>query len=591
MGLKIIKKILSGNQAISIGAYKGNARFGSGYPGTPSSEILEHFKNYPNVTAQWAPNEKAGFEAALGASIAGTRSFATMKHVGLNVAADPLMTSSYTGVNASFVVVTADDPGMHSSQNEQDNRRYAKFAKVPLIEPSDPFEAMAFMQYAFIVSEKFDTPVIVRSTTRISHSLGVVQFDPRTLDNEQNLKLQKDFRKYVMIPANAISRHKVVLDRLEKLRVFTNETPINKVEKGKTSFGIITSSMAYNYVKELLPDAHVFKVGFSYPMPVEKIREFISKLDRIVVVEELEPFMEEELKIAGLNVEGKKYFPYDGEFNLDIVEEGLKKAGFIKEKTTKVVFSELKLPKRPPALCPGCPHRPIFDILHSLGKDIFITGDIGCYTLGCLPPLSAMHTTVCMGASISMGVGASKVQSEQKVVAVIGDSTFFHTGIQPLIDAYVNNANMTIIILDNRITAMTGGQPDPGSGFTLKNKQVKPIRIYDLVKSIGIERVYEIDQYNYENTKKLLKDEINKPGLSVIIPTRPCVLAPRKIKDTPLVVVSDKCVDCKRCLRIACPAIDFKNNKAIINEMLCTGCEVCMHVCPVEGAIIKKEEK
>ena len=590
MGLKIIKKILSGNQAISIGAYKGNARFASGYPGTPSSEILEHFKNYPNVIAQWAPNEKAGLEAALGASIAGVRSFATMKHVGLNVAADPLMTASYTGVNAGFVVVSADDPGMHSSQNEQDNRRYAKFAKVPLIEPSDPYEAMAFMQYAFVVSEKFDTPVILRSTTRISHSLGVVQFDPRTLDNEKELSLVKDFRKYVMIPANAIERHKVVINRLAKLKGFSNQTPINKVEMGKTDFGIITSSMAYNYVKELLPEANIFKVGFSYPMPVEKIKEFVKNLNRVIVVEELEPFMEEELKIAGLEVEGKRYFPENGEFNLDIVEEGLKKAGIIKESRQTVYFDEFELPKRPPALCPGCPHRPIFDILHSR-KDIFITGDIGCYTLGCLPPLSAMHTTVCMGASISMGVGASKVQEKDKVVAIIGDSTFFHTGIQPLIDAQVNKANLTVIILDNRITAMTGGQPDPGSGFTLKGDEVKPIRIYDLAKAIGIERVFEIDQYDYKATKELINREIDTPALSVIIPTRPCVLAPKRIKDTPLVVVPDKCIGCKRCLRIACPAIDFKNNKAIIDEFLCTGCEVCKNVCPVEGAIVTKEER
>ncbi len=590
MGLKIIKKILSGNQSISIGAYKGNARFASGYPGTPSSEILDHFKNYPNVTAQWAPNEKAGFEAALGASIAGVRSFVTMKHVGLNVAADPLMTSSYTGVNAGFVVVTADDPGMHSSQNEQDNRRYAKFAKVPLIEPSDPFEAMAFMQYAFVVSENFDTPVIFRSTTRISHSLGVVQFDPRTLDNERDLSLVKDFKKYVMIPANAIQRHKTVINRLEKLKEFSNQTPINKTERGRTNYGIITSSMAYNYVKELLPDAHIFKVGLSYPMPIKKIKDFVNSLDKVVVVEELEPFMEEELKIAGIQVEGKKYFPPDGEFNLDVVEEGLKRAELIKENSTVVVFDGYELPKRPPVLCPGCPHRPIFDVLHSM-KDVFITGDIGCYTLGSLPPLSAMHTTVCMGASISIGVGASKVQNEQKVVAVIGDSTFFHTGIQPLIDAYINNANLTVIILDNRITAMTGGQPAPGSGFTLKGEKANFVRIYDLVKSIGIERVYEIDQYDYSSTKKLLEDEINKPGLSVIIPTRPCVLAPERIKNTPLEVVPDKCIGCKRCLRIACPAIDFIDNKAIIDDFLCTGCEVCKNVCPVDGAIVIREEK
>ncbi|WP_035587669.1 indolepyruvate ferredoxin oxidoreductase subunit alpha [Hippea jasoniae] len=589
MELKLVKKIVSGNQAISIGAYKGNARFGCGYPGTPSSEILEHFKNYPDVMAQWASNEKVAVEEALGASIAGLRSFATMKHVGLNVAADPLMTASYTGVNAGFVIVTADDPGMHSSQNEQDNRRYAKFAKIPLIEPSDPFEAMGLMQYSFVVSEKFDTPVLFRSTTRISHSLSVVQFDPRTLDNEQELTLQKDFKKYVMIPANAIERHKVVLDRLEKLREFTNTTPINRIEKGSTDIGIITGSMAYNYVKEILPDAHVFKVGMSYPMPTEKIREFVNQFDKVIVVEELEPFMEEELKIAGIDVEGKKYFPYNGEFNLDIIEEGLYKAGILKNKSS-VVFDEIDLPKRPPALCPGCPHRPIFDVLHSR-KDVFITGDIGCYTLGSLPPLSAMHTTVCMGASISMAIGAAKAQNKDKIVAVIGDSTFFHTGIQPLVDAYLSDISMTVIILDNRITAMTGGQPDPGSGFKLTGEPAKRVSIADIAKAIGIERVFEIDQYDYENTKKLINDEIDKPGLSVIIPTRPCVLEPKKIKERPLKVVEDKCVGCKRCIRIGCPAISFVNNKAIIDAQMCTGCDLCMNVCPVDGAIVPLEEQ
>ncbi|WP_084042323.1 indolepyruvate ferredoxin oxidoreductase subunit alpha [Hippea sp. KM1] len=590
MDLKLIKKMVSGNEAISIGAYKGNARFASGYPGTPSSEILEHFKNYPDVIAQWAPNEKAGFEAALGASIAGVRSFATMKHVGLNVAADPLMTASYTGVNAGFVVVSADDPGMHSSQNEQDNRRYAKFAKIPLIEPTDPFEAMGYMQYAFVVSEKFDTPVLFRSTTRISHSLGVVQFDPRTLDNERELSLDKNFRKYVMLPANAIQRHKTVLERLERLKAFSEETPINRIEKGSINVGIITAGMAYNYVKELLPEAHFFKIGFSYPLPINKLREFVKDFDRVLVVEELEPFMEEELKIAGISVEGKKYFPYDGEFNLDVVEEGLYKAGVLKDKTAAIFTEEFELPKRPPALCPGCPHRPIFDILHSR-KDVFITGDIGCYTLGALPPLSAMHTTICMGASISVAVGMAKAQDKEKIVAVIGDSTFFHTGIQPLIDAYVNKANMTVIILDNRITAMTGGQPDPSTGFSLSGDEFEPVDIVRFAKALGIERVFEVDQYDYNATKEIINQQIDTDGLSVIVAKRPCVLAPKKIKDTPLVVVPDKCIGCKRCLRIACPAIDFKDNKAIINEVLCTGCEVCKNVCPVEGAIVVKEEK
>ncbi len=587
--MKLIKKIISGNEAIAIGAYKGNATFASGYPGTPSSEILDFFKSFKGVTAQWAQNEKAGFEAALGASIAGARSFATMKHVGLNVAADPLMTSAYTGINGGFVVVCADDPGMHSSQNEQDNRYYARFAKIPLIEPSDSFEAVGFMQYAFIVSEQFDLPVLFRNTTRISHSLAVVKYDSRTLDNEKELKLDKNFQKYVMIPGNAVRKHKELLKKFEDLKQFSNETPINRIEKGSSNVGIIANGISYAYGKEIMPKAHFFKVGFSYPMPTEKIREFAKNLDKVIVIEELEPYMEEELKIAGLNIYGKKYFPQDGEFNLDIVEEGLQKAGFIEDKKSSVVFDSIELPGRPPALCPGCPHRPIFDILHS-HKNIFITGDIGCYTLGSLPPLSAMHTTVCMGASLSMGVGASKIENKEKIVSVIGDSTFFHTGIQPLIDAYVNKANMTIIILDNRITAMTGGQPDASSGFNLNNETFEPINVAKLAKAVGIERVFEVDQYDYKSTKEILDREIETPGLSVIVALRPCVLAPKKIKDTPL-VVTDKCIGCKRCLRIACPSIDFKNNLAVIDETTCTGCEVCKNVCPVEGAIVVKEGK
>ncbi len=586
--MKKIKKIVSGNEAIAIGAYKGNAAFASGYPGTPSSEILDYFNSFEGVKAQWASNEKAGFEAALGASFAGVRSFVTMKHVGLNVAADPLMTSAYTGINGGFVVVCADDPGMHSSQNEQDNRNYAKFAKIPLIEPSDSFEAIGFMQYAFVVSEKFDLPVLFRTTTRISHSLGVVEYDPRKLDNEKELSLDKNFEKYVMIPSNAIKRHTRLLDKFEKLKEFSNQTPINYVENGSINIGIIANGISYNYAKELLPDAHFFKIGFSYPMPVEKIREFAGQLDKVVIIEELEPFMEEELKAAGVKIEGKKYFPREGEFNLDIVEEGLKKAEFIKKSKDKVIFDSVDVPKRPPALCPGCPHRPIFDILHS-HKNIFITGDIGCYTLGSLPPLSAMHTTICMGASLSVGIGASKIETKEKIVSIIGDSTFFHTGIQPLIDAYVNKANMTIIILDNRITAMTGGQPDPSSGFNLANENFEAINIAKLAKAIGIKRVFEVDQYDYEKTKQILDAEIEKDGLSVIIALRPCVLMPKKIKDTPF-VVTDKCIGCKRCLRIACPSIDFKNNAAIIDEATCTGCGVCQAVCPVEAAIVLKEK-
>jgi len=578
-----LRKIISGNEALAIGAYRASASFASGYPGTPSSEILEYAKTFEDIQVQWASNEKSAFEQALGASIAGRRSFVTMKHVGLNVAADSLMGSSYTGVNAGFVVVVADDPGMHSSQNEQDTRLFAKFAQVPILEPSDAKEAMGFMQYAFALSEEYDTPVIVRSTTRVSHTQEVVYFDMHKLGGYENKLLAKNISKYVLVPKNAIARHKKLLERNAKLQKLSNETPLNRLEQGSLNIGIITSGVSYLYAKELLPNANYLKIGLSWPFPTEVAREFVKSLDKVIVIEELEPYIEEQLKASGIYVEGKKFFPQDGEFNLDIVEEGLIKASFL-EKNQKKYFEVPDLPARPPVLCPGCPHRPIFDILHSLR--VYVTGDIGCYTLAAAAPLSSIHTTVCMGASISMGYGIAKASLNHKIVSVIGDSTFLHTGLQPLIDAYVNNVAYTVIILDNSITAMTGGQPDAVSGFNIKNEPTPKVDLENLVRSIGIKRVFKVDQYDYKATKEIIEQEVNTKELSVIIATRPCVLAPKKIKDTPYIVIADKCIDCKRCLRVGCPAIGYKDNKAYIIEDSCTGCALCANVCPT-SAIVK----
>lgn len=580
-----MRKIVSGNEAIAIGAYRANASFASGYPGTPSSEILEFAKNFNDIDVQWASNEKSAFEQALGASIAGKRSFVTMKHVGLNVAADSLMSSSYTGVNGGFVIVVADDPGMHSSQNEQDSRLFARFAQVPILEPSDAKEAMGYMQYAFTLSEQFDTPVILRSTTRLSHTSEVVFFDMKKLGNFENKLLAKDISKYVLVPKNAILRHKKLLERNAELKKITNEIPLNRIEEGKLNIGIIVSGVSYLYAKALLPDAWYFKVGLSWPFPIKMAYDFIRNLDKAIVIEELEPYIEEQLKIGGIPIEGKKFFPQDGEFNEDIIENGLIKAGFLAKREKVSVYEVPKdLPKRPPVLCPGCPHRSIFDILHSL--HVYVTGDIGCYTLGALAPLSSIHTTVCMGASISMGYGVAKASNNHKIVSIIGDSTFLHTGLQPLIDAYINNVAYTVIILDNSITAMTGGQPDAVSGFDIRHNPTPKIDLETLVRGLGIKRVFKIDQYDYKSAKEIIEKEVNTKELSVIIATRPCVLAPKKIKETPYYVIADKCIDCKRCLRLGCPSIGYAQNKAYIIQDTCSGCALCESICPT-NAILK----
>jgi len=573
---------LSGNEAIARGAYEAGCRFGAAYPGTPSTEILENFALNPGVYAEWSPNEKVAFEVGIGASLGGARVLVTMKHVGVNVAADPLMTFTYTGVNAGFVLVSADDPEMHSSQNEQDNRRFGPFAKIPVLEPSDSQEARDYVKLAFEISEKYDTPVILRMTTRTSHSRCIVKIDE--VREMEKKKYVKDIAKYTMMPNFAKIRHHIVEERALKLKELAETTEINTVEPGDKKLGIVTGGVAYQYVKEVLPTASVFKIGMSYPLPIERIRQFASQVDRLLVVEELEPFYEEQLKINGIACEGKQYLSLEGELNPERLKAGLHKAGIMEN--GKVPVSGEKVIPRPPVLCPGCQHRGVFYTLQKKKADVF--GDIGCYTLAGFPPLEALHTTFCMGASIGSAIGVSLVGGSEKAVAVIGDSTFLHSGITGLLDAVYNQANITLVILDNRVTAMTGGQENPGSGKNLMGKEAPAVDLLELVKALGVKQVRKIDSYDLEDTRKAIEASMAEKGPSVVITGRPCMLFPKRIKGFPYYVDAENCNGCGACFRVGCPAIlpsgkftEKELEKAVIDETTCTGCEICVQVCPI----------
>jgi indolepyruvate ferredoxin oxidoreductase alpha subunit len=587
-----MKELLSGNEAVARGAYEAGVKLAAAYPGTPSTEILETIAaRHREVYAQWSPNEKVAFEVGIGASLGGGRTLVTMKHVGLNVAADPLMTFAYTGVNAGFVIVSADDPEMHSSQNEQDNRYFARFAQIPFLEPSDSQEAMDMTILAYEISEKFDIPVMLRLVTRISHTKAVVELGEPAKPEER--KFIKDPSKYVMVPANAKVRHVDLVQRLERLREYSESTPLNYAEENGSKIGIITGGVSYMYAKEAAPDLDYFKIGFGNPLPLNKLREFSDRHDRVLVVEELEPFYEEQLKAAGLNVEGKEYFGNLGELSPHRVSLGLYKAGAVSEVVEPTIDAESLFP-RPPVLCPGCPHRGAFMALRRLR--VAVTGDIGCYTLGFLKPLNALDTCICMGASIGTAIGMEKVQGFEKgTVAVIGDSTFFHSGITGLLDAVYNQSNVTVIILDNRATAMTGGQEHPGTGRTLMGKEVPATHIPTLVKALGVKNVIEVDPYDYKGTLNAIKQEMANPGPSVIITERPCVLMPKRIMDEPYVVDLELCNACGACFRICCPAISASEEternmpKAIIDTNLCTGCTLCAQICPEEAIILKSQ--
>ena len=586
-----MKEILSGNEAIARGAFEAGCRVACAYPGTPSTEILENTITYKEIDSSWAPNEKVALEVGIGASFGGARALVTMKHVGVNVAADPLFTLSYTGVNGGLVLVTADDPEMHSSQNEQDNRNYAKFAKVPLLEPSDSQECKEFTRLAFQLSEQYDTPVMLRTTTRISHSKSVVELGERVTDLAEP-KLVKNAAKLVMLPGNARVRHPLVEERIARLSRDGVTMPLNRLEVRDSTIGIITSGVCYQYVREVMPQASTLKLGMVHPLPHDLIREFSAKVDKLYVVEELDPFIEEQVKAMGIKVIGKEIFPLCGELTPGRIRRAFSSVG-VAVAASSVAAAE-KLPPRSPNMCPGCPHRGVFFALNQLKA--YVTGDIGCYTLGFMPPLSAMDTCICMGASVGMATGVTKVVSDEekkKVVAVIGDSTFLHTGVGGLMDMVYNQSPATLVILDNRITAMTGRQDNPASGFTLMDEPTNRIDFPLLCKALGVKHIRVINPLDLDQTRRVLQEEMNRPEPSVIITDKPCVLVKREgvFQKGPLYTVEvEKCTGCRACLKIGCPAIEWRpagdgtrKGKAFIDPLLCTGCDVCRQLCKFDA--------
>lgn len=570
-----MKQLMLGNAAAARGLYEAGCCVISSYPGTPSTEITEEAAKYDEIYCEWAPNEKVAMEVAFGASLAGRRSFCGMKHVGLNVAADPLFTMSYTGVNAGMVIGVADDAGMHSSQNEQDSRRHAIAAKVPMLEPSDSAESLEFAKLAYDLSEQFDTPVLLKMCTRIAHSQSLVECSPRVVPDQ--IPYEKQISKYVMMPGNAKARHPIVEERTRKLTEWAETAPINRVEMGGTKLGIITSSTSYQYVKEVFGDSvSVLKLGMVNPLPVELIRSFAAKVEKLVVVEELDPIIEEHCRCLGLEVSGKDILPMIGEFSQNLVAEKLGGPVHVGRTLNEAI------PPRPPVMCAGCPHRGLF---YTLSKNkCTVLGDIGCYTLGAVAPLSAMDMTLCMGASISAIHGFNKAagqESEKKTVAVIGDSTFMHSGMTGLANIAYNQSNSTVIILDNSITGMTGHQQNPTTGYNIKGDPAGKIDLESLCRAMGFRRVRVVDPYNLKETDQVLKEELQAKEPSVIISRRPCALL-KYVKHKPsLKVNTNKCIGCKSCMKIGCPAISVKEGKAHVDATLCVGCGVCEQLCPV----------
>lgn len=581
-------KLLTGNEAVALGAYEGGVSYASAYPGTPSTEILESIAEYKDVMAEWAPNEKVALEACIGASIAGARTLAAMKMVGVNVAADPLFSFAYSGVNGGLILVSADDPGLHSSQNEQDNRYYAKFSKIAMLEPSDSQEAMDMIPIAFEISEKYDTPILFRMTTRVCHSKSIVNVPDVSKRAETKKQYVKDLPKYDLVPANSRKLHVVLEEKLKKLEEFSNETELNFFEWNDKKIGIITSGIAYQYAKEVFGDtASYLKLGFTYPLPMEKIKAFAKEVETLYIIEELEPYIEEQVKAAGISCIGKGKIPRIGELNPEIIAEALKG-----EKRTLLEVPQDVVANRPPTLCAGCPHRGFFYEL-SKRKDTVITGDIGCYSLGGSDPLNAKDTTLDMGASISMGHGAQKMfnkfNENKHIVAVIGDSTFFHSGITSLMHVAYNRSNTITCILDNRTTGMTGHQENPGTGYTLQGMPTKLIEVEPIVRALGIDNVRTINPNNLQEVKEAFDWAYSLDEPSVIITRWPCVL--KKLSDEDVKefgdykhkcqVDHDKCTACRMCLRTGCPALRYNKEikKVSIDQTQCVGCEVCKQVC------------
>lgn len=574
--------IMLGNEAIARGAYEAGVKVSAAYPGTPSTEISENLVQYDDIYCEWSPNEKVAVEVASGAAIAGVRSMACMKHVGLNVASDPLYTMSYIGVEGGMVIVVADDPGMYSSQNEQDTRMIGRASMVPVVEPSDSQEAKDFMKYAFDLSEKYDTPVILRTTTRLAHSQGLVTLEERC--EPTDVEYTKDIQKHVMMPAMAIKRHVYVEKRLNDMANDGADMPINRVEMGDTKVGFITAGIAYQYVKEVCPEASVLKLGLVNPLPKKMIEEFASKVDRLIIFEELEPVIEEQVKSWGIKCEGKNLFTRQGEYS----------ANMLREKFLGVNLSldaKAEVPARPPILCPGCPHRSVYSVLNKL--KIHGAGDIGCYTLGALAPLSVVDVSICMGASISSLHGMEKAKGKDYIknwVAVIGDSTFLHTGVNSLMNMCYNKSTGTVIILDNSITGMTGHQDHAATGKTLKGEPTYAVNIYDLCKSLGVQHVYEVNAFDLPLLEETIKREVNREEVSVIITKSPCVLLKSNVFPDKCVPVTENCKKCGMCLKPGCPALTKNEDGTIsIDETMCNACGLCMQICKF-GAI-KKEAK
>ncbi len=576
------KIIMLGNEAIARGAYEAGVKVSSAYPGTPSTEISEYLAKYNDVYTEWAPNEKVAAEVAFGASFAGVRSLACMKHVGLNVASDPLYTFSYTGVNGGAVLVVADDPGLASSQNEQDTRMIARASHIPVLEPSDSMEAKEFIKFAYELSEKYDTPVILRTTTKLSHSQSVVELNDRVevADKDYN----RDVRKYVMMPASAIGRHVVVEARDNKLAIDGCDFPVNKMEINDKKIGFITSGVPYQYVKEVCPNASILKLGLVNPLPKKLIEDFIKQVDTVYIFEELEPVIEEQVKSWGYDVKGKELFTRQGEYSANM----LKKAIF---GTIDVVFDKKETPNRPPILCPGCPHRSVFSVLNKL--KIHAAGDIGCYTLGAVAPLGVIDSTLCMGASISTLHGIEKARGKDFIknwVAVIGDSTFLHTGINSLINLVYNKATGTVLILDNRTTGMTGHQQHAATGKTLKEEDTNAIDLSVLCQAVGVKNVLTIDAFDIVSLEKAIKESVNGDTLTVIIAKAPCALLKGQKFPYKCVCDTEKCKKCGMCLKIGCPAITKQADGTIkIDETMCNGCGLCKSYCKFNA--INKVEK
>ena len=572
-----MKKLMLGNEAVARGLYESGCALISSYPGTPSTEITEYASKYDDVYCEWAPNEKVAMEVALGASIAGKRSFCAMKHVGLNVAADPLFTAAYTGVNGGMVIGVSDDPGMHSSQNEQDSRHYAIAAKVPMVEPADSKEAIEYVKEAYEISEKYDTPVILRMCTRIAHSQSIVETSDRI--EPETKAYEKNPAKYVMMPGNAKRRHVVVEQRTQDLIEYAETTFLNRVEYADSEIGVITSGTAYQYTKEVLGDSvNILKLGLVNPLPVKLILDFAAKVKKLIVIEELDGVIESHCNQLGLRVEGKETFPVIDEFSQNLVAEKLGKP-----LPETVSFGEA-VPVRPPVMCAGCPHRGMF---YTLSKNkVTVSGDIGCYTLGAQAPLSAIDTTICMGASVSGLHGFNKAlgsDAEKKTAAVIGDSTFIHSGVTGLINIAYNATNSTVIILDNSITGMTGHQQNPTTGYNIKGDPAAKIDLETLCHAVGINRVRVVDPYNLKECDAVLKEELAAEEPSVIISRRPCVLL-KYVKTKPsLKVNSDKCRSCKACMKLGCPAISMKDGKASVDSTLCVGCDLCKSLCAFDA--------